>query len=138
MEDLNYEEIFDKLAKDIDTDIMNRLLAVAGEKRITTIYDIIYAIEQLNKPEYYLVANTAHREILDEFVKEQEIKLKVLYSPLMDENTILVVKNDGTLDGSVGHFEMHYPLDPTQIYMNYEFKLTHQELATKVVIEDVM
>jgi len=138
MEDLDYKEIFDKLARDVDTDIMNRLLAVAGEKRITNIHDIIYAIEQLNKPEYYLVANTAHREILDEFVKKQEIKLKVLYSPVMEKDTILVVKNDGTLDGSVGHFEMVYPSNPTQIYMNYEFKLTHPELATKVVIEDVM
>ena len=85
------------LAKQIDQSLFSAIRRDAGIKETVTadtfIQELTKAMEIINTPDYYLLANPEHKVILDEFVKTTEnVLFKTLYSPILGKNEIIVVK----------------------------------------------
>ena len=81
-----------------------------------------------------MVSNGAHKAVLEDFIKTiLPIKIKIFYSPLVDDKTFYLLKNDGTQAGSFGYSEVTYEMGPL-MFPRYEFHITHPEFITKAVI----
>jgi len=133
MEDL--QEIYSRIAKDIDNACFKKIDEVAQIEHIDTIEALKRAIKQLNRPDYFLISNAVHKAVLEEFAKTiVPVKIKMLYSPLVDDKTFYLLKNDGTQDGSFGYSEVLYDVEPLK-FPTYEFHITHPEFITKVVVD---
>ena len=131
----NYQDAYDRLIKEIDNTCFKKIDEAAQVEHINAVAEINKAIEALNRPDYFLLSNTKHREELEEFIKTLEtVKIKILYSPLVDETTFYLLKNDGTQEGSFGYSTILYDTNPLQ-FPTYEFHITHPEFITKVIID---
>ena len=121
-----YEDAAKKLAKEIDQEICNTIRSSARITQFIGKEDFIEnlkrALEFLNRPEYYLVANPDNQEILESWVRsDKDLKIKVLYSPMVQSTELLLVKNGAVTATTymepckVGNISREYKVNPDEV-----------------------
>lgn len=52
------------------------------------------AIAYMNTPDYYLLSHPMHQAVINDLVKDADLKIKVLYSDCVRETELFLVKQD--------------------------------------------
>ena len=125
------EDIYNKISKELDRFCLEKIESAAYKvEHLDAVNEIKAVIEEFNKPDYFLIANIKNTEILEEVKKQlKELKVKILYSPLVNETTFYLIKSGAIMQ------EIKYPESQICPSLSYDFKVDHPEFITKVVID---
>ena len=128
--EFSWQEVYDKIAKYIDEACFSKIEAAAYQvTHLDVVSEIKAVIEEFNKPDYFLIANVKNTEALEEAKKQfEELKIKILYSPLVNEKTFYLIKRDAIVS------EINYQANPLQ-FPEYNFRVDYPEHITKVVVD---
>ena len=129
------DAIVTEVAKAIDQQVCD---AIRSNARITQfigkedfINNLKRAVEFLNRPDYYLIANPGNQEALENWVhNDKDLKIKVLYASCVPETELLLVK-DGAI--TMKPFKVEYSDNFHNNFQNATLKLQ----APKVNPEEV-
>lgn len=125
------DDICAKVADELEKACFSKIEAAAYQvEHLDIVSEIKAAIEEFNKPDYFLIANVKNTEVLEEVKKQfEELKIKILYSPLVNETTFYLIKY-----GAITQ-ETTYTDGQWFRFPHYEFRVDHPEYITKVIID---
>ena len=126
------DDICAKVAEELEKACFSKIEAAAYQvEHLDIVSEIKAVIEEFNKPDYFLIANVKNTEALEEVKKQfEELKIKILYSPLVNETTFYLIKYGAITQGVI------YPDVHSCQLLEYEFRVDHPEFITKVIIDE--
>ena len=129
--DIDWQDFSVKIIKEMEEACFGKIEAAAYQvEHLDVVSEIKAIIEEFNKPDYVLIANAKNTEALEDAKKQfEKLKVKILYSPLVNETTFYLIKY-----GAITQ-ETTYTDGQWFRFPHYEFRVDHPEYITKVIID---